>query len=100
MSTQTQELRKFEFSGLMKDIAVKNKGSKSCKDPHTAITILTRPITNEEMDALCYGGCYGYKIRLSVEVVRDPKPLIKESTADIPAQPSDKVLEQSAGDRK
>ena len=73
MAEQKQETTKFEFHGLMQNIAKKDKGSKSCKDPHTAFTILTREITNEEMDALCYGGCYGFKCRLTIEVIKEKK---------------------------
>lgn len=76
--SEQQEMRKFEFTGLMQDVAKKDKGSSSCKSPHTKITFLTRTITNEEMDALVYGGCYGVKIKMTIECVKDPKPLLKE----------------------
>lgn len=76
--SEIQELRKFEFFGVMQDIAKKDKGNKALNTPHTKITFLTRTITNEEMDALCYGGCYGMRIKMTIECVKDPKPLIKE----------------------
>jgi len=71
MSKQKQKIKtkKFEFDALLQNIAIKDKGSKSCKDPHTVFTVLTKPIFNEEMDALVYGGCYGAKICLKIEVV-------------------------------
>lgn len=72
------KLRRFEFDGLMQDVSKKGKGSKSCKDPHTKFSILTRPITNEEMDAIVYGGVYGFKVKLTIEVVKDPDPLLKQ----------------------
>lgn len=78
----TEQLRKFEFDGVMQDVSRKDKGSKNCKQPHTKITFLTRTITNEEMDALCYGGCYGMKIHMTIECVKDPKPLIAEPKED------------------
>ncbi len=67
--TNEQKTKKFEFDGLLQNIAKKDKGSKSCKQPHTAFTILTKPITNEVMDSLVYGGCNGAKICLKIEVV-------------------------------
>lgn len=65
------QTKKYEFDGLMQDIQQKPKGSKSCKDPHTKFTILTKPITNTEMDKLVYGGCYGFRLKLIIEVVEE-----------------------------
>lgn len=65
------EMQAFEFNGVMQDISRKKKGSKSCKDPHTAFTILTREITEKEMDALMHGGCCGHRICLKIEVVKE-----------------------------
>ena len=68
---------KFEFNGLIQNISKKDKGSKSCKDPHTEFTILTRPITNEEMDKLVFGGCFGAKTCLKIEVLTEKPKEIK-----------------------
>ena len=65
---------------MIQDICKKDKGSKSCKDPHTSFTILTRTISNEEMDALVYGGCFGARLKLTVEVIVDPNPLLPQPT--------------------
>lgn len=73
MNQQERQLEKFEFDGLMQDVHQKPKGSKSCKDPHTAFTILTRQITNQEMDKIVFGGCYGFKVKLTIEVVKEPQ---------------------------
>ena len=70
MNQQERQLEKFEFDGLMQDVHQKPKGSKSCKDPHTAFTILTRQITNQEMDRIVYGGVHGFKVKLTIEVIK------------------------------
>ena len=69
--SQTQKIktRKFELRGVMQNFSRKEKGSKSCNQPHTAFTILTRLMTPEELDALLFGGCYGAKVCLNIEVV-------------------------------
>ena len=70
MSKQTPiKTRKFELRGVMQNFSRKEKGSKNCKDPHTAFTILTRLMTPEELDAILFGGCYGHTVCLNIEVV-------------------------------
>lgn len=73
--SQNKGLKKFEFDGaLLGDIHLKQKGSKQCKTPHTKFSILTNLISNEEMDQLVYGGIYGFKVKLTIEVVEEEKP--------------------------
>jgi len=75
MSKTTQiKTRKWELTGVMQNIHKKPKGSKHCNQPHTEFRILTRPITNEEMDALVFGGCYGAKVCLKIEVLIEKPP--------------------------
>ena len=66
---QEIKTKTFEFDGLLGDFHRKNKGSKQCKDPHTTFTILTREITNEEADKIVFGGVYGCKVKITIEVV-------------------------------
>jgi hypothetical protein len=65
--------QKFEFNCVLEDIHRRKKGSKSCKDPHTAFKVLTREINEDEMDALMHGVCSGSKICLKIEVVKENK---------------------------
>jgi hypothetical protein len=75
--SKIEQLRKFEFKRcVIEEVALKKKGSKSCKDPHTKISVLTRELTNEEMDAICYGSVHGFRVKLVIECVEDPEPLI------------------------
>lgn len=69
MSTQIKKTKKFEFDAVLQDIHRRDKGSKNCKDPHTSLTLLTRPITNDEMDKIVYGGCFGAKVHVVIEVL-------------------------------
>ena len=71
MKNTKAKTKKFEFNGVIQDIARRDKGSKSCKDPHTAFTILTNTITNKEMDELLYGGSFGHNVCLKIEVVKE-----------------------------
>ena len=63
--------KKFEFNGVIQDISRKDKGSKNCKAPHTAFTILTNTITSKQMDELVYGGCFGHKVCLKIMVIKE-----------------------------
>ena len=65
------ETQKYEFDGLLQDVAKKPKGSLHYNGPHTAFTILTKSISNEVMNALVFGGVNGAKICLKIEVVKD-----------------------------
>lgn len=69
--SKTIETEKFEFNCELEDIKRKKKGSKSYKPPHTTFTVITREITEKEMDALVHGGCHGCKICLKIEVVKE-----------------------------
>ena len=71
MKNTKPKTKKLEFNGVIQDIARRDKGSKSCKDPHTAFTILTNTITNKQMDELVYGGCFGHKVCLKIVVIKE-----------------------------
>lgn len=72
-SNEKPETETFEFDCLLQNIDRKKKGSKSYKPPHTAFTVLTKEITEDQMDALVYGGCYGTNVYLKITVVKEKK---------------------------
>lgn len=63
--------RVFKLSGVLQNFKRVEKGNKICNQPHTALTFLTRLMNPEELDALLYGGCYGHKVDIKIEVVID-----------------------------
>lgn len=71
-----QKMRKlktktFKLKGIMQDINRKKKGSKKYKPEHTAFTIITRPINEDEMDELVFGGIYGHTVCLEITVTKE-----------------------------
>lgn len=61
----------YEFNAVLQDIHRRKKGSSAFKSPHTTFTVITREITEDEMDALVHGGCNGNRICLKIEVVEN-----------------------------
>lgn len=67
--TQKPKTRVFELNGVLQNFHRAEKGNKVCKQPHTALTFLTRLMKPEELDALLHGGVYGHKVDIRIEVV-------------------------------